>query len=134
MKRYHICRAVPQTVWLVGVHFNFSSVPGPRNDQCPLGNLLAYALISKEFKIHFCKFPSFVQSMPLYIDMKMIRSLNWSDLVLCHRPLDLTKLLQCCVFWENIPLELDWFSVDSVQLTIFTRPHEPFNVSWLVFY
>ena len=44
---------VPRTVWFTDVRsVPFSAVPGPQNDQYPLGNLLAYAT-SEEFDIQF---------------------------------------------------------------------------------
>ena len=73
----------------------------------PHRNLAAYAVTSKEFETHICSFTSF-----LHFGMKMTRSSNCSGwIVLCHRPLDLTKQLHCCVSWENSSLEHDEFSV-----------------------
>ena len=73
---------VPRTVWFTDVRsVPFSAVPGPQNDQCPLGNLLAYAT-SEELDMQFSLIPAFRQSMSLYIDIKMIRYLNCSGSIL----------------------------------------------------
>ena len=62
---------------LVSEHaYHFSSDPGPKNDQRPVGNLAAYAATLKEFCTQFYSLPFRRQSMSLHIDMKMVRSLN----------------------------------------------------------
>ena len=63
--------------------------------------------------------------------MKMIRSPNCSRRILfsaivCWISRSKSSVVRVL---GNIPLELDRFSVDSVRFTIFTRFHEPFNLS-----
>ena len=36
----------------------------------------------------------------------------WTCLTICHFVLTLLKNLQCCVSWENIPVELNWCSIN----------------------
>ena len=66
----------------------------------------------------------------------MIRSLNSSALIPCCAifSFNLMEQLQYCVSWENIPLELDWLSVDPIQFTIVMRIRELSNVVFLVPY
>ena len=70
---------IPFSTRLVRVRLvPFLSDPGPRNDQCPCGNLRAYPATVKEFAIHKSLFSSLLQTMSLNTDMKMIRSVNCS--------------------------------------------------------
>ena len=49
--------------------------------------------------------------MSLYIDMKMVRSLNLRlNVTFLHHVLDFLEKHQRGVPWENLPLEHDWFS------------------------
>ena len=57
---------------------HFSSHPGPRNDQCPFGNHHAHSRTDAEVSTHSDSFFSSLHTMSLYIDMKMIRSVNCS--------------------------------------------------------
>ena len=94
----------------VCVPYHFASVPGPKKDPCAFGNLCAWALNYVEFETHFLKFSSpFDQSMSLYVDMKMVRSLESSDLIPYGAIFSLNIVEQnpvLCVLGKNIPLEL----------------------------
>ena len=57
-----------------------------------------------------------------------------SDPVPCHLPFVSWSSSNIFVSGENIPLELDWLSVDSVQFTIFRSIYKPFNFSIPVLY
>ena len=60
------------------VPYHFFSEPGPGNDLCPCVNFRAYSVTLRAFAIQCSFFPRLVQSMSLYIDMKMILPLNCS--------------------------------------------------------
>ena len=78
-----------------------------------------------------------VQSMSLYIDMKMMRSFKSCGRISSSSPfnfLDFLEKLRRCVPWENSPLEHDRLSVNVVQLAILqglTRNTQFFPVSML---
>ena len=63
---------------LTWVPYHSFSDRGTRNDQCPCVNLRTYSVTLRAFAIQFYLFPRFVQSMSLYIDMKMIHPFNCS--------------------------------------------------------
>ena len=60
------------------VEHHFVSDPGPRNDQCPAGNLFANKDTSVESAIHSVSLSLHPQMMSLNIDMKIIRPWNCS--------------------------------------------------------
>ena len=60
------------------MEYHFFSDPGPRNDQCPAGNLFAHKDTSVELAIDSCSLSLIHQMMSLNIDMKMIRPWNRS--------------------------------------------------------
>ena len=64
---------------LTWIPYHFLSDPGSRNDQCPRMNLRAYSVTLWAFAIQFCRFPRFLRSISLYIDIKMILPLTCSD-------------------------------------------------------
>ena len=105
---------------LTWVPYHFLLDPGPRNDQCPRVNLRAYSVTLTAFAIQFSLFPRFVQSMSLYIDMKMILPLNcllWFTLWFSHHLLNLVENSQCSESWEILPLELHQLPVDPIQFS-----------------
>ena len=88
------------------------------------------------FQIHVMKFwlqvsllSFFVQSVSLYIDMKMMRSCcscGWNFLTR-HHYLDLWEQLYRSVPWENLPLEHDRLCCDVVEFLILWRRDEMRN-------
>ena len=70
-----------------------SSVPGPKNDQCPLGNLLAYAATSEEIDIEMSSFPAFPPiNVIVYLhEDDSIFELFRLKFVFLHRSLDFWK-------------------------------------------
>ena len=40
---------------------------------------------------------------------------------ICHLYMNFFKNFHCSVSWENIPLTLKWFSIDSKQISVFIR-------------
>ena len=122
---------VPPFEWLCRVPFSFrcvwlkSSIPllfVSRTEERPvsLRESLRVFLDFSEFETQIPSFPFLVQSMSLNIDMKMISGL-WIFQVQCfvlanHSGFSeesaMTKIL------ENIPLEFNWFSIDSQQFFV----------------
>ena len=62
------------------VAYHFSSLPGPRNDQCPFGKFLARTATRDEFSSRTSWLPFLVQSMSFYFDIKMMRSSKFLQL------------------------------------------------------
>ena len=86
----------------VPYHF---SLPRPWNDPCLRWILCAWSLTPLEFEIQCVEFPLIVPSMPLNMDMKMIRSSNSSGLVWRNSSLSWIFLRICnCVGLGKIPL------------------------------
>ena len=94
----------PSGLWR-WVPYHFSSDPGTRNDQRPCGNLRAYSVILRAFAIQCSLFPRFVQSLSLYIDMKMILPLNCSGSPSFESRWDLPMWWILGIFFK---LELHW--------------------------
>ena len=44
--------------------------------------------------------------------------------------LDLVKILNRCKSWEKIPLELNWFSIDSKKFSVFVGLLEVLNLTF----
>ena len=103
-----------------------SSIPllflsrGSRIVKCPCKNLFANSMTFSKFEIQIPSFPSVVQSMSLYIDMKMIRSVNFSGSMFLSRKSS-EIFWRICNFeksWENTTLEINCFSIDSQQFFV----------------
>ena len=62
------------------VAYHFSSLPGPRNDQCPFGKFLARTATRDQFSSRTSWLPFLVQSMSFYFDIKMMRSSKFLQL------------------------------------------------------
>ena len=111
------------------VPYHFSSDPGPRNDQRHSGNLRAYSVTLRPFALQFSVFPRLVQSVSLYIDMKMMRPLKLLCFTLwfSHHLLKLIENSQCSESWEIFPLELHRLPVDPIQIFEITCSQKPFD-------
>ena len=118
----------PQGVTL-SVLYHVISEPGPRNDQSPEANLLAYILTilctcrTDLFVVRIC--PSDVvehrheDNSSLKVFVTAFQGI--------HEFLDLVDDLQWCVSWVHSPLELHWIAVDSIQFSASMCPSEPRN-------
>ena len=117
----------PCGLW-ASLAYHFSSDPGPRNDQCYLGNLPAYAGTLEEFCTQF-------SSLPFRLSNQCTSTRTWFDLWI----LPAECFLSPSCFWtswsnfsvvcseKNLPLEHDLFSTNIVQPTILRILWEQLN-------
>ena len=83
------------------VEYHFVSVPDPRNDQRPAGNLFAKKDASVELAIHSVSLSCVHHMMSLNTDMKIIRPLKLCWVAhFVHELLDFLDELQCSESWE----------------------------------
>ena len=111
----------------VSVPHHVVSYPGPKNDQCPSRNFLAWSATPTELAIHISLLRESPHMMSLFIDMKMMPSfeLFMVTIHIVHHSVNLGENLQRSESWENIPLEFCWFSVDSIQFSFLVGALEP---------
>ena len=113
----------------VWVPYHFFSDPGPRNDQCPCANLLAYSGTIRESR-NTQFFVSFFSPYNVVVDPHEDDS-SWEllkfTLFLCHHVPDPSENLQCSESWEICPPELHRLPVDSIQFSTLRWIHKPID-------
>ena len=109
-------------LYVVGASSFLQFVPNFRlvlfkKDQRPRGNQRAYFGIVIDFWTHSSVFPLSPHTMSLYIDMKMILSLNCSSSHWKSSIKNFESLRGCPTSWNlaNFPLELRLHTVDAIQ-------------------
>ena len=111
LDHHQINNIVAQNVWFIGVRsvlIYFSSWSEE------------YAATSEDFDTQSSSFPAFIQSMSLYIDMKMIRSLIFqTDFDFPPSFVGFSEVTAMLCVLVNFPLEQDWDSINTIQFTIF---------------